>query len=212
MLTKTYQTYHDIDATRDALLSELPQYRDKSDKFWSAVEDDTDAEIFLHELTKSGIPPASDDETPVQKKNREKLETFLTMPYTKQLKQLLNLGELRPILDEYSTEANRIKFMERHGETLLEGMEIEHLVSDPEGSITLDDIEDKSLIDKDSVEPGQRFSIKLVPYGTDEFGRPRSEKARAMYRAWNAQKAGRARYEEAMFKKGMIPLKEGSEV
>lgn len=202
----------DIEATRNALLSELPQYREESDSFWSTVEDETDAEIFLHELHKAGAPTASDDETPVQKKNREQLETFLAMPYSKQLKQLLNLGALRPILDEYSTEANRAKFMERHGETLLEGMEIEHLVSDPNGTITLDDIDDKSLIDQDSVEPDQRFSIKLVPYGTDEFGYSRSGKARAMYRAWNAQKSGRARHEEAMFKLGKLPLKDGDEV
>jgi hypothetical protein len=56
------------------------------------------------------------------------------------LSQLISLGTLRPILDEYCTEEDRLKFMERHGETLLEGMEIEHLVTDPQGTITVDDI------------------------------------------------------------------------
>jgi len=130
------------------------------------------------------------------------------MPYTKQLGQIISLGALRPILDEYSTEEDRVNFMERHGETLLEGMEIEHLVSDPNGIITVDDIGDESLLSKQKIGPNERFSIKMVPYGTDEFGLSRSDKARALYRAWNIQKAGRARYAENLYKTGQMPLKE----
>jgi len=102
-----------------------------------------------------------------------------------------------------------MNFMERYGETLLEGMEIEHLVSDPNGNITVDDIGDESLLSKQKVRPDERFSVKMVPYGTDEFGLSRSEKARALYRAWNMQKAGRARYAENLFKAGNMPLKDG---
>jgi hypothetical protein len=131
------------------------------------------------------------------------------MPYSKQLAQIINLGTLRPILDEYYNEENRLKFMERYGETLLDGMEIEHLVLDPNGNIAVKDIGDKSLISGQKYGKDDRFSVKMVPYGTDEFGLSRSEKARALYRAWNIQKAGRARYAEQLYKTGKMPLKEG---
>ena len=116
------------------------------------------------------------------------------------------MGTLRPILDEYYKESDRIKFMDRHGQTLLEGIEVEHLVTDPEGHITLKDIGDDKLAKE--VEADTKFSIKKIPFGTDEYGMGRSEKARMLYRAWNMQKAGRARYAEAQFKQGKMPLRE----
>lgn len=164
---------------------------------------------MLHNLSKQGAPAAVEGESAAEKKSRESLETFLSMPYSKQLSQVVSLGALRPILDEYSSEENRGKFMDRYGETLLEGMEIEHLVSDPNGSITVDDIGDETLLRDQKAGKEDRFSIKMVPYGTDEFGLSRSEKSRALYRAWNIQKAGRARYAENRFKTGKMPLKEG---
>lgn len=115
---------------------------------------------------------------------------------------MIALGTLRPILDEYTLESGRIKFMGRYGEALMEGMEVEHLVSDPNGTITLEDIGDESLLAGKKVRKDERFSVKMVPYGTDEYGLSRSEKVRALYRAWNMQKAGRARYAETMFKVG----------
>lgn len=197
----------DLQATREALLSEPPRYRDDSDSFWSQIEDETDAELLLIHLHKQESDNSEDQslETASQKKARENLETFLGLPYSKQLAQIINLSTLRPILDEYASEVDRLKFMEEHGEILLEGMEIEHLVSDVNGSITLHDIDD-SLIDKKKLGDNTRFSIKMIPYGTDEFGLTRSERSRALYRAWSAQKAGRARYEESSFKKGELGL------
>lgn len=130
------------------------------------------------------------------------------MPYNKQLKQLIILGTIRPLLDEYSSESGRKEFIENYAEILMEGMEVEHLVSDPNGAITVDDIGDTSLVDRETFLPNDRFSIKTLPYGTDEFRLTRSLKARELYRAWNIQKSGRARYEELMFKKGHVPLKD----
>ena len=48
--------------------------------------------------------------------------------------------------------------------------------------------------------------MTLLRYGTDEYGELASERARELYRAWNRQKAGRARYEEALFKHGKLGL------
>lgn len=196
----------DLNATREALLSVPPRYRDESDAFWAQVQDETDAELLLLSLHKPNDDDTTSESTPIsQKKVKESLETFLSLPYSKQLRQIINLSTLRPILDEYGSEVDRLKFMEKYGEMLLEGMEIEHLVSDSNGPITLDDIDD-SLLDKKKLDSNSRFSIKMIPYGTDEFGLTRSQRSRALYRAWSAQKAGRARYEESSFKKGRIGL------
>eukprot|EP00557_Chaetoceros_sp_GSL56_P004804 CAMPEP_0176490124 /NCGR_PEP_ID=MMETSP0200_2-20121128/7695_1 /TAXON_ID=947934 /ORGANISM="Chaetoceros sp., Strain GSL56" /LENGTH=660 /DNA_ID=CAMNT_0017887393 /DNA_START=14 /DNA_END=1996 /DNA_ORIENTATION=- len=201
----------DLKATREALLSEPPRYRDEAEAFWSQLSDETDAEIFLHHLTKQGAPSKKEGESSMEKRIREDFETFLSLPYSKQLSQLISLGTLRPILDEYCSEEERLTFIERYGETILEGMEIEHLVSDPNGTITVDDIGDDDLISKQDIVRDQRFSIQMIPYGTDEFGLRRSEKARALYRAWNMHKSGRARYAEIMFKAGKMPLQDSKQ-
>lgn len=159
-----------------------------------------------------GSPQTSDNKTEADSKAREALELFLTLPYERQLRQLVNLGTLQPVLDEYYKESDRMKFMERYGEMLLEGMEVEHLVSDPEGHITLNDIGADFFSKKDKIDSDTKFSIKMIPYGTDEYGMTRSEKARMLYRAWNMHKAGRARYAESQFKKGKISLRDHDNV
>lgn len=196
----------DISATRDALLSEPSLSRESSDAFWSQVQDEADAEILLHSLHEKGSQ-ATEGESEAEKKSREELEVFLSLPYEKQLRQLVSLGTMRPILDEYYKESDRMKFMDRFGETLLEGMEIEHLVSDPDGNISMEDVGKDFLMKKDNIDANAKFSIKKVLYGTDEYGMTRSERARMLFRAWNMHKAGRARYAESQFKRGKMPLK-----
>jgi len=215
----------DHNATRDALLSEPPRTRDESDTFWSRVQDETEAEILLDHLTSNPPTSTTTDDSAVESTSRVAYEAFLQMPHAQQLRHLINLGTLRPILDEYASESDRLKFMERYGGILLEGVELEHLVSDPNGTITAQDIGDEALLQgadgsngseegsgggKKKVGKDARFSIEMISYGTDEFGRKRSERARALYRAWNEQKAGRAKYEEFLYKSGKIPLEEGS--
>lgn len=212
----------DVVATRDALLSEPAIDRVSSEDFWSQVQDEAAAEILLHNLLEKGSPqsqsqskskPLSDNpnenekESAATQKSREALEAFLSLPYEKQLRQLVSLGTLRPILDEYVKESDRFKFMERHGKMLLEGIELEHLVIDPDGPIGIQDIGDDALLKMENVTSDTKFSIKMVPFDSDEFGMSRSEKARMLYRAWNIHKAGRARYAESQFKKGKMPLK-----
>ena len=200
----------DIAATRDALLSEPPLSRESSESFWSQVQDEADAEILLHNLREKGVPTKIEggSESEAERKSREALEVFLSLPYEKQLRQLISLGTLRPILDEYYKESDRMKFMDRFGENLLEGMEIEHLVSDPDGNISMEDLGKDFFLKRDNIDANTKFSIKKIQYGTDDYGMPRSEKARMLFRAWNMHKAGRARYAESQFKKGKIPLKE----
>mmetsp|Transcript_10051 Transcript_10051/g.11684 ORF Transcript_10051/g.11684 Transcript_10051/m.11684 type:complete len:689 (+) Transcript_10051:91-2157(+) len=200
----------DFNATREALLSEPPLTREASSSFWSKIEDEADAEIWLHGLREKKEKMATTESlSPLQKKSKDALDVFLNISYEKQLRQLVSMGSLRPILDEYYKETDRIEFMNRYGETLLEGVEVEHLVVDADGPIALQDVGDDSLLKEGNIDKNTRFSIKMIPYGTDEFGMTRSEKARVLYRAWSMQKAGKARYAESQFKKGKMPLKVG---
>jgi len=200
----------DFNATREALLSEPPLTREASSSFWSKIEDEADAEILLHGLREKKEKMATTESlSPLQKKSKDALDVFLNISYEKQLRQLVSMGSLRPILDEYYKETDRIEFMNRYGETLLEGVEVEHLVVDTDGPIALQDVGDDSLLKEGNIDKNTRFSIKMIPYGTDEFGMTRSEKARVLYRAWSMQKAGKARYAESQFKKGKMPLKVG---
>jgi hypothetical protein len=48
----------------------------------------------------------------------------------------------------------------------------------------------------------------MVAYGTDEYGTSRAERAREMYRMWNEHKSNRARFEEALYKRGHLRLEE----
>ena len=154
-----------------------------------------------------GVPEANKSESPSEKKIREILQVFAHLPYRVQLQRLVNLGSARPILDEYSTDSDRNRFLSRYGEMLLEDLEIEHLVEDPDGAIASDDVGMDTLLRNQPVNKDTRFSIKMIKYGTDEFGTSRSERARSLYRAWNMHKAGRAKYEEYLFKKGKVGLK-----
>jgi hypothetical protein len=196
----------DLDATREALLAEPPLSRSDT-SIWSKIRDETEVEILLHNLMMKDVSQPSDSDSPSDKKIREILEVFQSLPPRVQLQKLLNLGPLRPILDEFAADSDRDKFFSRYGEMLLEGVELEHLVEDPDGMITLDDVGTHILIRNDQVNKDTRFSVKMIPYGTDEFGTSRSERARSLYRAWNQHKSGRAQYEEYLFKKGKIGLK-----
>ena len=131
------------------------------------------------------------------------------MPYEHQLQKLVNMGSIRPILDEYIEESDRQDFLEKYSSIFLEGLELECLIPDPNGPIALEDIgpdlreEFAALHSQD-----QRFRIEKVAYGTDEFGTERAQRARDLYRLWNEHKSNRARFEEAMFRKGFMNLEE----
>uniref|UniRef100_A0A7S2WQD8 Uncharacterized protein n=1 Tax=Eucampia antarctica TaxID=49252 RepID=A0A7S2WQD8_9STRA len=193
----------DMEATRKALFSEPATTRDQSDSFWAKLRDESEAEVFLQRLLEEGSLPQESNQTSASK---EAFAAFLELPYQTQLRKLVDVGTLRPILDEYQSESDRSDFNQRYGETLMEGVEVEHLVPDPLGPIRGQDLEGTEFNSK-AVKKEDRFRIQLIEHGTDEYGTPRSERARALYRAWNTMKSGRARYEELLFRKGKLGLK-----
>eukprot|EP00565_Helicotheca_tamesis_P006723 CAMPEP_0185741220 /NCGR_PEP_ID=MMETSP1171-20130828/38842_1 /TAXON_ID=374046 /ORGANISM="Helicotheca tamensis, Strain CCMP826" /LENGTH=450 /DNA_ID=CAMNT_0028413175 /DNA_START=1 /DNA_END=1353 /DNA_ORIENTATION=- len=190
--------YVNYDDTRESLLSSTLKTRDESDEYWNNLRDETQAEIFLQSLL--------DKHKTKDATTEEGTATFLSLPYKTQLKQLIRLGTLRPFYDEFMSESSKQHFIQQNIHTLLENVELEHLVYDPKGPITADDL-GADLLQGRQVKRGDRFRIELVKYGTDEYGTSRAERARALYRAWNELKADRARYEEIMFKRGKIGLK-----
>ena len=105
--------------------------------------------------------------------------------------------------------------MHRYGDYLLEGVEFEHLVPDPHGAITGGDL-GVEAIRAWNVHHDDRFRLVKLPYKAgltgddDKEGQSGAElameRSRALYQAWNKQKAGRARYEEQMFVQGDLGL------
>ncbi|KAL3778675.1 hypothetical protein ACHAW5_000463 [Stephanodiscus triporus] len=217
----------DKEATRMSLLSERPIDSIKTKEFWSKIGSQTGAELFLKDYRADAEKKlnslwAISTPTEEDKKLQTELEAILSVPFNVQLDKLTNMGTLRPILDDYAPGKERRAFLEKYAQVFLEGMEMEHLVPDPDGPIGLDDLgpdlreelssewKPSSGLTAGSEDGGQRprFAIRMVAYGTDEYGTARAERARELYRLWNEHKANRARFEEALFKRGHLRLEE----
>ena len=202
-----------MDETREALLSGTPRTKEESDIFWSGLEDETKADLFLEKLLAKGPPDGLTE--------NEKI--FWTLPYSQQLEKLLNLGAVRPLYDEYMPDDERRDFLRRYGDSLLDGVELDHLVPDPQGNVTGMDLGIEAIRTW-GIGKEDRFKLVKLPYrsgladkvGNDDSDGEESsndaamERSRALFRAWNQQKAGRARYEEAMFVRGDLGLSYGS--
>jgi hypothetical protein len=192
----------DRTATRMALLSSPPTTKAKSQTFWDQLKDETDAQILLDRMLKDGPPPidATSTDYPPQISR-----VFWELPYEQQLQKLLDLGTLRPILEEYASETDRTKFWSKYSRIMLEDVALEHLVPDPDGPIDASSL-DEATVAEFGIGPNDRFRIETVPWGQDTEGTPASRRARDLYRAWNWHKASRARYEERLYRLGKLGL------
>eukprot|EP00581_Thalassiosira_minuscula_P014151 CAMPEP_0183721028 /NCGR_PEP_ID=MMETSP0737-20130205/13467_1 /TAXON_ID=385413 /ORGANISM="Thalassiosira miniscula, Strain CCMP1093" /LENGTH=782 /DNA_ID=CAMNT_0025950991 /DNA_START=126 /DNA_END=2474 /DNA_ORIENTATION=+ len=215
----------DKEATRNSLLSERPVDTQKTKEFWTKVRTESEAEVFLRDYrtsVKEELDALRNNTTTLtdeEKSTQMELEAILSVPFDAQLDKLLKMGTLRPILDEYAPSTERKSFFAKYSHIFLEGLEMEHLVLDPDGPIRMEDL-GADLRDELSREwtPSEgvggggtkepRFAVRKIAYGTDEFGTSRAERARELYRLWNEHKANRARFEEALFKRGYLGLEE----
>jgi hypothetical protein len=182
----------DLEETRKNLLESPPLTRDSSNEFWNSIRDDTSAEVFLHTLLRD-----KDDNSD---------HPFWSLDYSTQLERLVNLGSIGEIANEYASEADRSKFLSRYGDYLLEGVRFDHLVMDPNGPILGSEL-GQHLQVKYKINQSDRFSLRKIHYGEDDFGTEASARARSLYRAWNKFKAGRANYEEKLFQRKRLGLK-----
>merc|ERR1712226_914760 len=189
----------DYQETRESLLAVPPL--DNSDKFWDSIRDEISAEKFLQ-----GVTASTKD---------AKLDTFLnTLPLEEQVRRLVNMSTLRPMLDlEGVKPQTRMAFLERHADKLIKGLELEHIVADEEGPITAQQLIDwgyatakaknpkkQKKTDLLLVEPGQRFRLEKMPYDDSEI-------KKNYLIAWNIHKSSRARYEEFLYREGELGLR-----
>jgi hypothetical protein len=170
----------DFTATREALLSDPPiDSRAESDAFWDALQDERTARVWLEEHSEERLPAAAAPWIPAG---------FWKLAESEQLERILNLGALRPLLDEYATPSGRAAFLQEHLATLLTGVPLEHFVRDDLGPIEASEIGKKE----------GRFCMEKQAFG---------ENANVVLQAWNQQKAGRAKYEERLFQTGRLGLR-----
>jgi len=181
----------DMEGTRRALLALPPQSPQDSDHFWNAIRDETAAEVFLQRM----LAAKNNDDS--------SSHPFWQLEYSTQVQRLVELGSIRDIADEYASDQDRGRFLARYGDYLMEGVELDHLVPDPQGPIRGSDLGDR-LRDHHGIGPNDRFRLEQLTYGTDEFGTDAAQRARELYRAWNLFKAGRAHYEEKLFQRGLL--------
>lgn len=170
----------DFTATREALLAVPPiDSRAESDSFWDALQDERTAVAWLEQHSEEHLPAAAAPWIP---------SGFWKLSESEQVERLLNLGALRPLLDEYATPTGRAAFLQEHLRTLLTGVPMEHFVRDEYGPIEASEIGEKE----------GRYSMEKQAYG---------ENTNELLQAWNQQKAGRAKYEERLFQTGRLGLR-----
>jgi hypothetical protein len=201
----------DYEETRIALLADPPMSPDESNEFWSQLQDESMIEILLDNMIDDG-PPAG---ASILHKS------FWDLPRTAQLEQLLNLGAIRPLLDEYTKETDRLRFLQRYGDAILTGVPLEHLVPDPSGPIRSSDLS-RDIASALQIGDQERFRLEKIPYKAfterqDNVQHQRKqrdafERSRALFKAWNTHKAGRARYEEKLFHTGRLGLRYNDEL
>ena len=197
----------DYDATRIALLADPPVSAEESNEFWNQLQDESMVEILLDNMIEDGPPPGASILH----------ESFWELPRKTQLHQLLNLGAVRPLLDEYTKETDRLRFLRRYGDAILTGVPLEHLVPDPAGPIKASDLS-RELVSSLRIGEQERFRLEKLPYqglaNVNDRQRQQDafEKSRLLYKAWNEHKSGRARYEEKLFQTGRLGLRYNDEL
>ena len=185
----------DLEQTRMALLADPPVTKEDARDFWGRLQDEGQATALLDTMIKDGPP-----------KGASILQAeFWNLPREEQIQRLLNLGVLQPLLDEYTKESDRLRFLQRHSDLLMAGMKLEHLVTDASGPISAKDLPDHVRVAL-NVSDDDKFRMEQREYNSiddlDAF-----TKSRALYRAWNEHKAGRARYEEKLFRTNRLGLR-----
>ncbi|KAL7547943.1 hypothetical protein ACHAWF_011210 [Thalassiosira exigua] len=215
----------DKDATRASLLSERPADGDRTREFWSKVRTETEADLFLRDCRSEAREKLKslnkkDALSEEEKATVTELDALLSVPFEVQLEKLAGMATLRPLMDEYASRSDREGFLERYSSILLEGTPVEHLVPDPDGPVGLEDLgpdlreelaEEWSSEDAAGGGAGSgelRFKIIEIPYGTDAYETPRAERARELFQMWNEHRSHRAKFEEALFKRGRLGLEE----
>jgi len=209
----------DYEETRRALLSVPPTTMEESNAFWEALQSYDTAEMWLLEHQPTTTAAADDDdakssssvvtaESPSAKSLPAVARQWLPLAFwqqlsrTEQVERLLNLGALRPILDEYYPDDQRQAFMQHYGHLLFQEVPLEHLVPDPEGPLDVTSNDWPAHIPKPEATATDlgRYRLETQPYLADGV-------ADDLLDVWNEHKANRAKYEERLFRTERLGLR-----
>uniref|UniRef100_A0A7S3KXM6 Uncharacterized protein n=1 Tax=Amphora coffeiformis TaxID=265554 RepID=A0A7S3KXM6_9STRA len=169
----------------EALLADAPLDQDVSDKFWDRLTacSHAEAQVFANEMDKEMSAVAS---------------RYGIAPGDADA--LWNLAVLRPLLDEFTPETERQAFLTKYGDILLEGVPLEHLTvvspqDDLEGTVPASSLPPRWA---SSLPPTAHVRLQVMAY--------RSNIDDDLYGLWKEHKAGRARYEEKLFRTHRLGL------
>ena len=183
-----------------ALLADGPIDQETSHMFWEAVSTRAGAEQVAQVLTENADMAAMAARYGV-------VDTNLGSDDANSMADALwNVGALRPLLDEYFPENERQAFLNKYGDILLEGLPLEHIaVASSEQDDQQDTVPASSLPASwaASLPSTARIRLQMVAY--------RSNVDDDLYALWKEHKAGRARYEEKLFRTKRLGLVYGED-
>mmetsp|Transcript_16851 Transcript_16851/g.24667 ORF Transcript_16851/g.24667 Transcript_16851/m.24667 type:complete len:643 (+) Transcript_16851:147-2075(+) len=196
----------DLNETRYQILSEPYFSPEQSETMWNTLADDTDAEILLQELLENSNELLANE-------SGGDWKIFMELSYEEQLNKLKRIGKLRPIHDDAypsSSWGNENKqgvdeFVGDNIDIFREGVVVEDITPDLEGSITAKDLYHGLPVDEN------RFAYKTVSLGMSEKEKKDAERIAehdlVLYKAWAKYHANRKNIEEELFREGLIGLR-----
>jgi len=114
---------------------------------------------------------------------------------------LWNLAVLRPLLDEFAPEPERQAFLSKYGDILLEGVPLEHLTV-----VASHDDENDGAVPASSLPHRWSSTLPATARVRLQVMAYRSNIDDDLYGLWREHKAGRARYEEKLFRTKRLGL------
>lgn len=182
-IDKNAISYEDFAQT---ILSDPPLDRETSDIFWDHLSSRAGAEALAQKLSfdsaladmaaRFGLQPGDGDE-------------------------LWNVAALRPLLDEYASESDRQAFLSKYGDILLEGIPLEHLVV-----ATDKESHHGGTVPASSLPAAWAATLPATARVRVQTLAFRSNVDDDLYALWKEHKAGRARYEEKLFRTKRLGL------
>ena len=177
-----------------ALLADAPLDRETSDAFWNALTTPEGTEALAADLASQ----------PEMAAMAARFGIAAGTDVDSVAKALWNIAALRPLLDEYANDTVRDAFLAKYGDILLQDVPLEHLVvsNDKQDSIPASALPSSWA----SVLPATaRVRLQMIAFRRNVDGDD-------LYALWKEHKAGRARYEEKLFRTKRLGIAYGSDV
>jgi hypothetical protein len=192
-IDKNAVSYEDF---RRALLQDGPLDEETSNQFWDILTSSTSPQEIDFSSVTDNVPAVAQRYGIDVSNNKD---------------DLWNLAALRPLLDEYYPIEERKEFLTKYGDILLEGVPLEHLeiTNDPSADAMSTTATKGSGVPvlslpspwSSKLPATARIHLRTMAYRTTVDD--------DLYALWKEHKAGRARYEEALFRTKRLGLAYG---